>query len=327
MSVRRSFPRSGFTLIELLVVIAIIAILIALLLPAVQQAREAARRTQCRNNMKQLGLGLHNYHDVFTAFPPGGTYQTGVAGQAGHWSPQARLLPYLDQANLNNLIDFSRGYGVQPNVSSVRVPVFLCPSEINDRMNGNHWPINYGANVGEWLVWNPVNNQGGTGAFAPNSKIGTRDFTDGTSNSMVMAEVAAFQYFLRPPTASAPTAPARPATANDVAALGGDLKTTGHTEWVEGRSPQHSVTTTFGPNAKVPYNDAGVIRDVDWVSIGEGSSATISTFAVITSRSQHEGLVHVLLGDGAVRSISENLDVGVWQKLGTRAGGEVVGEF
>ncbi len=327
MLARRSVSRPGFTLIELLVVIAIIAILIALLLPAVQQAREAARRTQCRNNLKQLGLGLHNYHDAFTVFPPGGTYRTGMAAQAGHWSPQARLLPYLDQANLNNLIDFSRGYGVQPTVSSVRVPVFLCPSEINDRMNGNHWPINYAANVGEWLVWSPVTGQVGTGAFGPNSKLGTRDFTDGTSNSMMLAEVAAFQYFLRPPTASAPAAPARPAAPADVAALIGDLKTTGHTEWVEGRSPQHSVTTTFGPNTKCPYNDAGTIRDIDWVSVGEGASDTISTFAVITSRSQHEGLVHVLLADGAVRSISENLDIFVWQKLGTRAGGEVVGEF
>ena len=84
----------GFTLIELLVVIAIIAILIALLLPAVQAAREAARRTQCKNNLKQLGLALHNYHDVYTVFPPGGTYQAAIVQPAG-WSVQARLLPFI----------------------------------------------------------------------------------------------------------------------------------------------------------------------------------------------------------------------------------------
>ncbi len=327
MHLRPRSPRAGFTLIELLVVIAIIAILIGLLLPAVQQAREAARRTQCRNNLKQMGLALHNYLDSYTVFPPGGTYKTSLAGQAGHWSPQARLLPFLDQANLNNLIDFSKGYSTQPTVSAVRVPVFLCPSEINDRMNGNHWPINYAANVGEWLVWNPASGQIGTGAFGPNSRLSTRDFTDGTSNSLMLAEVRAFQEFLRPPTASAPANPTRPATAADVAALGGDLRLTGHTEWVEGRSPQFSFTTTFGPNTFCSYNDAGKIRDIDYVSVGEGASDTISTYGSITSRSLHEGLVHVLLADGAVRSISENLDVFVWQKLGTRAGGEIVQDF
>ena len=317
--------KSGFTLIELLVVIAIIAILIALLLPAVQQAREAARRTQCRNNLKQLGLALHNYHDTFTVFPPAGTYQTGVAGQAGHWSPQARLLPYLDQANLNNLIDFSLGYGSQTSVSSVRVPVFMCPSEVNDRMNGNHWPICYGANVGDWMLWNPVTNQFGTGMFGPNSKTGTRDVTDGTSNTIAFAEVMAWQYYLRlAPGSASPTRPARP---TDVAGLGGTIRATGHTEWVEGRSPQHSFTTTFGPNAEVPYNDAGVIRDVDWVSTAEGTSDTIPTYAAITSRSWHTGLVHTLLADGSVRGISENIDLQLWQRAGTRSGGEVIGEF
>jgi hypothetical protein len=106
-----------------------------------------------------------------------------------------------------------------------------------------------------------------------------------------------------------------------------DLKSTGHTEWVEGRSPQHSFTTTFGPNTLCPHSDGGVIRDVDYLSIGEGSSATISTFAAITSRSLHEGIVHVLLTDGSVRGVSENIDLQVWRNLGTRGGGEVVGEF
>src|SRR3954454_21148910 len=96
----------GFTLIELLVVIAIIAVLVALLLPAVQQAREAARRVQCKNNLKQMGLALHNYLDVYTCFPPLGCYPAAAVGQWKTFSAQARLLPYLEQANLQNLIDW-----------------------------------------------------------------------------------------------------------------------------------------------------------------------------------------------------------------------------
>ncbi len=316
-------PR-GFTLIELLVVIAIIAILTSLLLPAVQQAREAARRTQCRNHLKQFGLALHNYHDAFTVFPPGGTYQTNLAGQAGHWSTQARLLPYCDQASLHSLIDFSKGYSTQITVSRVRVPFFICPSEVNDRMNGDHWPVNYAVNFGEWFVWNPTNNQFGTGAFGPNSKTSTRDFTDGTSNSLAMAEVKAFQAYLRQTGATVPAQPVKP---GDLAAIGGTLRTTGHTEWVEGRAPHLAFTTTFTPNTNCPYTDSTGTYDIDYSLNSEGSSATDPSYDALTARSHHEGVVQILLMDGSVRAVSENLAQAVWKALGTRAGGEIAGEF
>ncbi|SFH53206.1 DUF1559 domain-containing protein [Planctomicrobium piriforme] len=322
--------KSGFTLIELLVVIAIIAILIALLLPAVQQAREAARRSQCKNNLKQLGLGMHNYLDTFTVFPPGGTFRINEVASGGPFSPQARILPYLEQANLSNLIDFSLPYGSQTAVSKVRVPVFICPSEVEDHMttNGNHWPITYAANIGQWFIWNPTNNQQGTGAFAPNSRFSTKNFTDGTSNTVMMSEVRAFQPFRRPATGSSPaTDPGMPSSPNTVTTLGGDYKTSAHTEWVEGRSPQFSFTMTFGPNAKNTSVEAGATVDTDYVSQTEGGSATNPTWAVINTRSMHVGLVSTLLADGSVRSMSNNIDLTTWRSLGTRAGGEVVGEF
>ncbi|MFN8709008.1 MAG: DUF1559 domain-containing protein, partial [Planctomyces sp.] len=315
-----------FTLIELLVVIAIIAILVSLLLPAVQQAREAARRTQCRNNLKQLGLALHNYLDSYSVFPPSGTYQTSLVQPAG-WSLQSRILPYIEQANLQNLIDFSRSYNVQPNVTSTRVPVFMCPSEVNDRSFADgaltHYPLNYAANVGEWLIWNPVTNQFGTGAFGPNSRTSLRDFTDGSSNTIGMSEVKAFQHYLRDVggTPAAPTAPVA------LSSLGGALRDSGHAEWVDARTNQTGFTTLFGPNTKCVHNDAGTERDIDFVSTREGASASVATYAAFTSRSFHTGSVNSLLMDGSVRSISENVDLKTWKRLGARADGEVIGEF
>ncbi len=324
----RAGNRPAFTLIELLVVIAIIAVLIALLLPAVQQAREAARRTQCKNNLKQLGLALHNYHDAYKVFPPGGTYAGGVAAGAG-WSTQARLLPYIEQANLQNLISFSLSYNAQPNVTQVRVPVLLCPSENQDKAYPDgaltHYPLNYAVNYGEWFVWNPVTGAGGTGAFSPNSKTSMRDFTDGTSNTLAMSEVKAWQYYLR--DVGALSAPAVPAGPGALSTLGGSLKNSGHNEWVDSRSNQTGFTTTFVPNTVCPHNDAGTIRDVDFINVREGASATDATYAAMTSRSWHEGIVNCLLMDGSVRSASENIDLTIWRKLGARSDGQIIGEW
>ncbi len=191
-------------------------------------------------------------------------------------------------------------------------------------MNGSHWPICYGANYGEWFVWNPTNNQFGTGAFGPNSRTSTRDFTDGTSNTLAFAEMKAFQPYLRVTAAGTPAQPTDPLS---LAGLGGTLRTTGHTEWVEGRAPQHAITTTFAPNTNCPFTDSTGAYDIDFFQNSEGSSATDSTYASLTSRSHHEGIVHVLLTDGSVRAVSENLSLVVWKAIGTRAGGEVPGEF
>ena len=127
--------KTGFTLIELLLVISIIAVLASLLLPAVQQAREAARRTHCRNNLKQIGIALHNYQTALGCFPPGFCADPSTTG--GEWSVHARLLPHLDQTTVGDLIDFSNDFGSGDSASiavrRTRVATYLCPSEVDDR--------------------------------------------------------------------------------------------------------------------------------------------------------------------------------------------------
>lgn len=320
--------RRGFTLIELLVVIAIIAVLIALLLPAVQQAREAARRTQCKNNLKQIGLALHNYHDTYAAFPPAMCLTLSGASY-GQWGPQARLLPYLDQANLQKLIDFSLPYDTQLAAVKFRVPTYMCPSEPNDRGSVedgiDQYPINYGANFGTWLMFNPVTGQPGDGAFGPNSRFSTHSFTDGTSQTLAFSEVKAFQAIIK--EGGSPTA-VPPTSSVTVGNWTGNFEAdNGHTEWVEGRVHQNGFTTTFGPNTRVSHTELGRLYDIDFTSVEEGDSTTQPTYAAITSRSHHVGIVQSLLVDGSVRSVSENIDINIWRALGTRAGGEVVGEY
>jgi prepilin-type N-terminal cleavage/methylation domain-containing protein len=320
-------PR-GFTLIELLVVIAIIAILIALLLPAVQQAREAARRTQCRNNLKQMGLGLHNYQSTATRFPMASAYPVGVTSN-DTYSVHARILPFLEQNSLYSQINFSASAISQPDVVKQRIAPYVCPSEVKDmpRVTATltRYPLNYAANMGTWFTWNPVTGQGGDGAIPNNYACKDGDFLDGMSNTIAFAEVKAFQPLLwdggNPAALGAPI----PSVPTDVTTLGGRFSAAnGHTGWTESPSFQTGVTFVFTPNFHVPYTNAGTVYDIDFLSQHEGSSATLPAYAAVTSRSYHTGIVHVLLMDGSVRSVSENIDRNLWRGLATRNGGEVV---
>ena len=202
----RRTNRFGFTLVELLVVIAIVGILIGLLLPAVQAAREAARRMSCSNNLKQLGLALHNYEAAMKRFPSSAVSVGGAASQP--WSGQSVLLPFLEGDTLFKKIDFSVGYHHPRNIqafppygiAATRVGVLICPSEPEDRPRQNastlvpeHYPLNYALSVGRYLVWNPATRQNGGAAFAPNVRFNAAAFTDGLSNTLAMSEVKAFQ--------------------------------------------------------------------------------------------------------------------------------------
>lgn len=344
MSLHPSFYRSrkhGFTLIELLVVIAIIAVLIALLLPAVQQAREAARRTQCRNNLKQIGLALHNYLDAQKLFPPSYGAVPGVTTTVGgQWSCFARILPFMEQANLQNLINWNVAYSTQLNVATTRVGSYLCPSEVNDVVRVNpstgvprDYPANYAVNFGTWKIYDPTNGTGSDGAFHPNSNLSPANFTDGLSNTLCAAEVKAYTPYVRNTTVDPGAAP--PASPNFAASLTGDgccigpdvQQKTGHTEWADGLCQQSGFTTVFPPNTVIPYVAGGATYDIDVVSWREGTTATRVTYAALPARSYHTGIVHVLLMDGSARAVSQNVDATLWRSLGTRAGGETFGEF
>ncbi len=318
--------RRAFTLVELLVVIAIIGTLVGLLLPAVQAAREAARRSSCQNNMKQMGLALLNYESAKKKYPP--VCQISTTQLSDSFSAQAYLLPFIEQGNVANLIDFTKSFTMQQQVAGVRIPTFICPSETKDQPNNSiagitHQPINYGASCGTWFQFDPVSKQTGNGSFAVNMQMRQQDFLDGTSKSVAFGEVKAYQAAIRdglnPSGLNAPL----PNTPADVIALGGtatpDL---GHTQWVNGIILHSGISHTFAPNTAIPMTINGKVYDCDFTSSRLGVTLTSPTYTVFTSRSYHPAGVGVTMMDGSVQNVASDVDLAVWRALGTRAGGE-----
>ncbi len=329
--------RNGFTLIELLVVIAIIATLMGLLLPAVQKVRDAANRTSCANNIKQLGVALHNFENTARQFPQGGQYPVGVTS-SDVYSAQARLLPFIEQGNLYSQIDLSVTPATQLGVIKQRISTFMCPGETQDRVRDQGggkftYPLNYAVNMGTWFTFDPASGKGGDGAIIVNKNTRPADFKDGMSTTVAFAEVKAYQPYVRNTSTPAALNAPYPVTAADVSAMAntgtyrGEI---GHTEWSDSPSHQSGFSFALVPNTFVPYLDSvnNVTVDVDVLTQVEGSSASKPSYSAVTSRSYHAGgVVNVLFMDGSVKTITSGINLATWRALGTRNGGETVGEY
>lgn len=313
----RSFQR-GFTLIELLVVIAIIAILIALLLPAVQQAREAARRTQCKNNLKQLGLAIHNYHDTFNCIPI-----ADVDGTLNPVSAHARLLPYIEQSNLYKQVDFNVPYDhANNNVPRMtELPAFRCPSDPTKLPGTIGGRNNYYWNAGSGIVMYATGMSGQpapNGIIFHNKRFRFNDITDGLSNTAAMAEKLTGDgsngiSTPKTDTYRPGTYPNTPdeAVAQCKATNVTDLSMQGYSNvggpWLQQYHSTNQYNHVLAPNGRSCMFPPGRIAT--------------------TSNSEHTGGIQLLLNDGSVRFISENVDLGTWRAVGSIDGGEIVGEF
>lgn len=337
--------RSGFTLVELLVVIAIIGVLVGLLLPAVQSAREAARRASCQNNVRQLALAVSLYESSHRQLPPTMLHTPGTtfSNNNGSWGVHGRILSFIEEGTAAVQVDLEVAWDAGVNASSgvptTRIPVFGCPSEVNDTVRIKNaapyvYPHTYGFNCGTWFVYDPATGRGGNGAFHPNSRLTPGSFSDGMSKTLCVAHVKAFTPYVRntsDPSATYPAGspPADPAVVASLASggqqkLGPDTNScTGHTEWPDGRVHHTGVTTTFPPNTVVAFSTGGVTYDIDLNTLQEGKSSTQKTYAAVTSRSYHPGLVTIALMDGSTRSVSDDIDPVIWRALGSRNGSEV----
>jgi prepilin-type N-terminal cleavage/methylation domain-containing protein/prepilin-type processing-associated H-X9-DG protein len=347
-NVRKSFIRQqkqAFTLIELLVVIAIIAILIALLLPAVQQAREAARRLRCKNNLKQLGLALHNYHDIVLAFPSGYVLAPDPAMAAQLWGWNTMILPQLDQGPLYNSLDLSRSMAevtsATPNPGATVLSVVRCPSDIgsslvlrvqisvnrvtglttvtDNRLARSNYLGVMGARGNSSVGWTGISNlfpqTGYGGTFSGNSNTRLRDITDGTSNVVVVGEryspAAEGQpdYYFVPVGHATWMGPPNVANSYGLAAAFGDT----------------AASSTVPSNAALS-NDPSIIQK--WFfGINGNNTGGVSRGQTSGFGSMHPGGAHFLMGDGAVRFLSNNVDVTTYRNLGRIADGYPLGEF
>ena len=331
---------SGFTLIELLVVIAIIGVLVGLLLPAVQQAREAARRVSCSNHFKQMGLALHNYENSHKHYPKSFGMTSGWA-DINDWSVQAKLLPYVEQGTLGDGVmaailaaersgssgdnSYKKVQVAGKNICNYRMDTLICPSEIKDEPRGDEYYLtNIGVNMGNGLILAANGSFIGDGAFGVNYEPKHSDISDGHSQTLCMAEVKGWTTYQRDGKDQTQI----PSDPSALAGFSGSIKnqgkpSSGHTEWCDGRVHQSGVTTTFPPNTISPLSDG---QDGDYTSNREGGNRTGNILmAVVTSRSYHAGgVVNTCNMDGSTRSVSPSIEQDIWRAIGSRNGSESV---
>jgi prepilin-type N-terminal cleavage/methylation domain-containing protein/prepilin-type processing-associated H-X9-DG protein len=316
----RSVKRRGFTLIELLVVIAIIAVLIALLLPAVQTAREAARRAQCVNNLKQVGMAFHNYHSANDTFPPGelGLKTATTSGNRYMWT--GFILPYIEQGTLANAYNFTLGFGTAANgspnvtVQTSFVYTYCCPSDGPPGWysTGGSTRSNYvgcyspdGTMVEPWATFsydtgfkNPANNPATRQAILNfNLSRGVRDVTDGTSNTVMLSEV--------------------------ISGPSGSLDYRGI--WSNDFGAQY--THLKGPNSLLPDRFwSAVAANCTTSKPKTPCAGTASNWSTedYGARSYHPGGVNVTMCDGSVRFVKDSIGLSTWQAIASINAGEVV---
>jgi prepilin-type N-terminal cleavage/methylation domain-containing protein/prepilin-type processing-associated H-X9-DG protein len=322
--------RSGFTLIELLVVIAIIAILIALLVPAVQKVREAAARAQCTNNLKQIALALHSFHDANKKFPEARD-PFPLA-----FSPQAHLLPYLELQTIYDMIDFtgangatSTYKGVNAPAASMPVPVFNCPSDIGRVIGGNgaapgviFGGNNYSSCTGTGNSSSGVINGdyvSGDGVFllVPGGPITMNAITDGTSNTAAFSE-SVYGDGTAPLTGGLMN-PDPLNLALDISGNGMDPVTCASTTTYTGQRCDRWIN---GGYLSTAYNH--------WTTPNSPTLDCLNSannFGLKTARSRHPGGVNLGLCDGSVRFVSEDINFGTWQALATRASNDTIGPY